>query len=214
MRKKRAIKTNKYVVTNKINSNKLAYEYLQQRLDYNPETGIFTWMYRSSNEFKSGYRTSEANCEAWNKRYGNTTAGSLNTNGYIRIVIDYEMHSAHRLAWFYVYGYLPENQIDHKDRVRHHNWIANLREASQQCQSRNAGMLSNNTSGVKGVYFCKKSKKWYAKIAINQKSIGLGVSKNFDEAVLSRWEAEVKYKFPNCCTSSSSYNYLKDKKLI
>ena len=193
----------------------LTHGYLLQRLYYNPETGIFTWKERPPEEFKPGNTSSEANCKSWNKKYAEKVAGTLNKeDGYVYLSIDKRILLAHRIAYFYYHGYLPENQVDHKDRIRHHNWIDNLREASRQCNSINTGMISTNTSGVKGVGLHKQSKKYQSKIMVNQKTIFLGLFKLFDDAVKARWEAEVKYKFPNCCTSSSSYNYLKDNCLL
>lgn len=193
---------------------KLTYGYLIECLDYNPETGSLIWKERPEHHFRPGNTSSEGNCNAWNKKFANKEAGSLTSDGYIVIAIDGAHYRSHRLGWFIYYGYMPENDLDHKDRIRHHNWIDNLREASSQCNVRNAGMLSSNTSGVKGVYFHKKRKKWCAQITTNQKNFHLGYFKSFIKAVVARWRGEKKHKFPNCCTSSSSYNYLKEKGLI
>lgn len=186
-------------------------DYLNECLDYNPEKGLLIWRHRPERHFKDG-----KTFKSCNKRHGNKTAGGLSKNGYIYIEINSESYLAHRLAWALYYDYFPENEIDHKDRIRHHNWIDNLREASHVCNIRNKGIMSNNKSGVTGVSFNKKNKKWIGTIAItgNGKNIYLGSFKLFDDAVKARWEAEKKYKFPNCCTSSSSYSYLKNKNLI
>lgn len=189
---------------------KLTHIYLLGCLDYNPETGSLTWKERPVAHFKN-----KNVFGSWNTRWANKTAGSLiKATGYIEISLNKKHYLAHRLCYFHYHGYMPENQIDHKDRIRTNNRILNLREATQQCQNRNAGMLSNNTSGVKGVSFYRERKKWIAQIVIGQKNMPLGYYKLFDEAVKARWEAEKKYNFPNCNTSSSSYNYLKDKGLI
>lgn len=44
---------------------------------------------------------------------------------------------AHRLAWLYVHGEWPQREIDHKDNVRHHNWIGNLRDVSHSVNMQN-----------------------------------------------------------------------------
>lgn len=189
---------------------KVSLDYLNLCLDYNPETGILTWKHRPENHFKT-----KRGFSVWNARYSNKAAGTLNpSDGYIEITIDYIRYPAHRLGYALFYDYFPENEIDHKDRVRHHNWISNLREVSHQCNMRNAGMLKNNTSGVKGVHFDKLHKKYRSYITIDGKRINLGRSDDFDSVVLSRWKAEKFYKFPNCNTSSSAYNYLKQNNLI
>ena len=194
---------------------KIEYSYLIECLIYDPDAGSLIWKERPEYHFGVGNTSSKANCEAWNKRYANKAAGSFNKKtGYFIVGINGGNYRFHRICWFIYHGYMPENGIDHKDRDRTHNWISNLRETTQQCNVRNAGMMSNNTSGVKGVGFHKKRGKWCSQITVNQKNIHLGYFKYFIKAVIARWEGEKKYGFPNCCTSSSSYNYLKGKGAI
>lgn len=100
------------------------------------------------------------------------------------------MYYAHRLAWFYYYGYWPENKIDHRDQIKHHNWILNLREASDQCNQRNTGNRKDNKSGVKGVTWSNANNKWKVEIRINNKGKFLGYFVNFVEAVCTRLAAE------------------------
>lgn len=212
MRKKRQRKPPKKIKSkyNEINSNKIEPSYLNECLDYNPDTGSLIWKHRPERHFKI-----KRIYKAWNKRHEGKEAGGINKeNGYIYLAINSIKCKAHRLAFCIYHGYMPENEIDHIDRVRHHNWIINLREVTRQCNSRNQGVRSDNKSGIKGVSFCKATEKWGAFIMVNQKSINLGSSKKFDEAAIKRWEAEVKYKFPNCNTSSSAYIYLKKRGLI
>ena len=75
-------------------------------------------------------------------------------------------------------------------------------------------MKSNNTSGVTGVNFHKYNKNWIAEIVVNGEKYGLGSHKSFQDAVKARWNAEVKYNFPNCNTTSSAYEYLKEHNLL
>lgn len=182
---------------------------LLQLFNYDPKTGHLFWKIRPRNEFKT-----EGAFKTWNTRYANKIAGGLSSDGYIQVQVDKKRYRAHRLAYLIYHGYMPENDVDHKDRIRHHNWIDNLREVSRQCNMRNLNVHKRNKSEVTGVYFSKTSEKWVAQITISQKATNLGVREDKADAVMLRWEAEKKYKFPNCCTSSSAYNYLKSNGLI
>jgi hypothetical protein len=99
----------------------LTAERLRELVDYDPETGKFTWTRNRAY-----------------KALGGTAAGYLNTNGYARITIDSVSHAAHRLAWLHVYGEWPKASIDHINRNRQDNRIANLREATQSEQNANS----------------------------------------------------------------------------
>lgn len=169
-------------------------ERLKDKLDYCKDSGVFSW--------KEG-----------TPRYGKKV-GYTCKDGYVTIRIGNVLHKAHRLAWLYVYGYLPENVIDHINRKTGDNRIKNLREVSQGCNLRNCKLSVDNNSGVTGVTWVEKYKTWYPYIGVEGRLVSLGYSKNLDDAVKSRWEAEKKYNFPNCCTTSSAYLFLKNKKLI
>lgn len=52
---------------------------------------------------------------------------------------------------------------------------------------------TNNTSGVRGVYWKKRGNKWCARITVNKKNISLGCFKTKEEAVTARKDAELLY---------------------
>ena len=59
--------------------------------------------------------------------------------------------------------------------------------------ARNRSLGKNNTSGITGVSYHKKSKKWTAYITVNRKRIWLGEYSNKEDAIRNRLIAEKKY---------------------
>ncbi|WP_395000737.1 hypothetical protein [Acinetobacter sp.] len=76
----------------------------------------------------------------------------------------------------------PKIFVDHKDLNTLNNQKLNLRLCSGQENSRNTGLSSNNRSGIKGVCWETKVKKWRAAITINSKQVFLGHFTNLQEA--------------------------------
>lgn len=125
-------------------------------------------------------------------------AGSKSKSGYIVIGINKERYYAHRLIWLYIYGKFPKDQIDHINGDPSDNNIFNLRSTSQAENTKNRMISSNNTSGVMGVSWMPKAKKYQAYIDAFGKRKNLGSYSSLNEAAKVRAEAEVKYKFhPN-----------------
>lgn len=148
-------------------------ERLREVLSYDPESGLFTWkVYRGGGSPLVG-----------------KAAGSLTKKGYINISIDRRAYRAHRLAWLYVYGEWPTCQIDHEDTVKHHNWIGNLRSATQSQNIANGRRRRNNTSGFKGVIFYRRHQKWVARICKDRKNTYLGLFHTPEEAHAAYVEA-------------------------
>lgn len=101
-----------------------------------------------------------------------------NDQGYIVSFIDGKLVRMHRLIM------KPDTDelIDHKNCKRFDNQKQNLRIATQQLNGINRGANKNNTLGIKGVFFDKKSQKYVAKIMVNGESIILGYYENLEEA--------------------------------
>lgn len=74
-------------------------------------------------------------------------------------------------------GYYPENCV----------WATSLE------QSHNRGIRSDNTSGISGIYWEKRTKKWQVQICANAKRISLGCFNNIEDAILAREKGELKY---------------------
>src|SRR5262249_19555332 len=86
---------------------------LRELLDYNPETGVFTWRVH-----KGGGAPAPG-----------APAGGGVWNGYIRVGVDRRRYRAHRLAWLYVPGEGPTSEPDHKAGDKTNTGIATLRLA-------------------------------------------------------------------------------------
>ena len=133
---------------------------LKKYLNYNPITGIFTWIKLASiNQIKIG-----------------SLAGALiKRDGYIVIKINNKSYRAHRLAWLYMTGKWPNHFIDHINLNRADNKFSNLREATNKENCRNATLKKSNSSGYKGVHYNKKLKKWIAQASSDSLKRYLGL---------------------------------------
>jgi hypothetical protein len=86
------------------------------------------------------------------------------------------------LAWFYVYGDPVPEYIDHENRNRSDNRIANLREATNSENCSNSIARKNSKSGIKGVTWAPDRQKWLAKICVKYKAKKLGYFATSEEA--------------------------------
>ena len=84
-------------------------------------------------------------------------------------------YSAHRLAWLYMTGDWPPDEVDHKNRVRTDNRWDNLRLADTFTNKRNTSAYRNNKSGFKGVSWHVCSRKWRSRIRVDGKEKNLGL---------------------------------------
>lgn len=150
-------------------------ETLRALLDYDAETGLFTWRR-----------------DRGGMAFAGTVAGAVNNKGYREIMVDRVRHKAHRLAWLYVTGQWPADQIDHINGQRDDNRFANLREADNTLNCRNQSRPRSNTSGHKGVSWHKKMGKWTAHIRSEYRCIWLGAFDRIEDAIAARREAETR----------------------
>lgn len=122
------------------------------------------------------------------KAVGRDQAGNVDKRGYRYISYKGRRYKAARLAWWFVTGEWPSQEIDHADRDRDNNAWSNLRPASRAENLWNRGQLSSNTSGCKGVDF--KRGKWRSRISIPGKGrIELGYFHSMEEAYRAYCEA-------------------------
>lgn len=146
---------------------------VREYLSYIPETGLFFWGKASGRRAKVG-----------------AVAGGITDDGYIGIYLGRNRHSAHRLAWLYMHGEWPAGQIDHINRVRTDNRIANLRVVSRAENSQNT-IRSSSKHGVPGVNQ-RAPHIWQAQITLNGKRISLGFFPTKEDASAAYLKAKQK----------------------
>lgn len=145
---------------------------LKQLLSYDPATGIFTWRVRRNQNAIVG-----------------SVAGAVNTGGYIQIRVLGRKYAASHLAFLYMTGGWPIDQIDHINREPADNRWANLREASHAENCMNRRTRSDNTSGIKGVKQTRFG-TYEASIGYHGEKIYLGTFPTLVQALSVRRTAE------------------------
>ena len=83
--------------------------------------------------------------------------------------------------------------VDHINGNKEDCRKSNLRYATAQQNNQNHKLRSNNKSGYSGVQWNKSHKVWEVCISIDGKRKYVGVSKDYNEAIHLRQEAEKKY---------------------
>ena len=154
---------------------------LRELLDYDQESGFFYWKKTSCPRLEIG-----------------EVAGYI-THGYVKITVGGVKYYAHQLAWLYVYGEWPKGDLDHIDMDRSHNWISNLRPATASQNAANAGLYNSNSSGIKGVAFAKRERKWKAYIRKDGNLIHLGYFARLEDAAAARHNAAIAMQGTFAC---------------
>lgn len=143
----------------------ISHERLNEVVIYDRFSGEFTW------KIKIGAR-----CIIGAK------LGRIRYDGYLDATIENKRYLLHRLAWLYVTGDWPRKQLDHKDGNRANNRFENLREATASQNSCNRQISTQNSSGIKGVYWHATNQKWCAQIKIAGRTKFLGSFSDIEKA--------------------------------
>jgi hypothetical protein len=151
----------------------LTQERLKELLHYDQDTGVFTWLISPRNNVKSGKQ-----------------AGTYDRKGYLKILYKRKLYMGHWLAWLYVYGKFPDNEIDHINGNPSDNTILNLRDVTRKQNMENKKVYSNSKSGYSGVTWHSRDKKWNVRIGHYGKRISLGYFDNLSDAIAVRIKAE------------------------
>ncbi len=143
----------------------LSHSRLLEILIYDQTSGIIAWRISPRASVRSG-----------------TVAGRITTRGYRQITIDRRSYSAHRLAWFYVNGEWPVDELDHINGNKLDNRIDNLRPATRAQNIVTEGVRKNNTSGFKGITWEPQNRLWRARIGNGERRVNLGRFKRIEDA--------------------------------
>jgi len=138
-------------------------ERLREALNYDPETGVFTWRI-DTGRYPPGM-----------------VAGTLRSDGYRYIKVDGRGYLAHRLAWLHTTGTWPAQQIDHRDGDRANNRLGNLREATNAQNAANSRLNAGKLL-PKGVFYRASSGRYLANIRHGGKLRHLGTFTTAEQA--------------------------------
>jgi len=143
---------------------------LMAKYDYDPDTGVFR---RKT---------------AWGRQKIGDEAGCISPQGYRYLTFKGRATPAHRAAWLWVHGEWPAADVDHINRDRLDNRIANLRSVTRSINCHN--IATRSASGERGVTAASKGHCWGARITVDRKAIYLGNYATKEEAAAARKGAE------------------------
>src|SRR5258706_7371772 len=135
---------------------------LRERLQYDPNTGRWVWL------------------KTPRKGYEGSPAGSLDAKGYWVIKTDGKSYKASRLAFLYMTGEWPPEEMDHIDRTPWNDCWINLRPATRTENTLNRDYTG--ASGHKGVHRHTNNNRWIA----SYKNVYIGSYILIEEAIAAR----------------------------
>ena len=149
----------------------MQHQHLKELLNYDPETGIFTWT-----KFRGN-------------RYTGKVAGSVRPSGHIVMSINWKQYSAARLAWLYMTKRNPKTNVRHINGIEGDNRWSNLETRSVKVKEP-VELWSTNTTGVRGVSWNQRDQRYVASISIKGIKHRLGNFKTLTQAAAVRKAAE------------------------
>jgi hypothetical protein len=160
---------------------------IRDLLDYNPETGEFTWRKRVERN---------SLIKSWNARFAGRRAGVVDrASGYVRISIGGRLFLAHRLAVIWMTGGIPAGmETDHRNRDASDNRWSNIRVATtSENQANKKAPTRNKYPGIPKGVLPNKNGRFRANIKVRGKNIHLGYFDTVAEAQCAYIAASTKY---------------------
>jgi hypothetical protein len=136
-----------------------SFERVNELLSYDLETGKLYWKVFPRRGVKEG-----------------SEAGSIDKYGYLRVGFDGVSYKAHRVAHFLMTGHWPDGNPEHENQTPSDNSWKNIRDIATSSENHGViGLVGSNTSGLKGVTWDKRYKKWRSQITFRRKYVFLGL---------------------------------------
>src|SRR5262249_52135114 len=125
---------------------------------YDPTTGVLKW------------------------RASGRKAGCLTKDGYLQVNINKSAYYVHRIVWAMVHGRWPAELLDHRNRNKADARISELREATNGQNKANSRANEGTYSGIKGVTWHIRKKRWLAHIRTGGLKRHLGYFDDVEDA--------------------------------
>ena len=172
-------------------SDLVAIAELRKLLCFDHASGQLTWIFRPREMFSS-----DNACNSWNAKWaGKKAFTAIDGKGYFLGAIHCRLYRAHRVVWALHNAEWPNGEIDHINGIKTDNRIENMRVVSHRQNMMNQPRKRNNTSGVMGVGWANREKKWAVSIKVNGHKKSLGYFRSFEAAVRKRRAAEANHGY-------------------
>lgn len=150
----------------------LTQNYLRHLLHYDPLTGDWIWINPRARSLRRG-----------------DVAGTVRFDGRRQINISGKFYLGSRLAWLYMTGVWPKDEIDHKNRIKGDDRWDNLREATHSENQYNREWCERSGE-LRGI--CKDGNQFRVIIG----NTYLGYYKTIEEAIVARDQALQEWAGP------------------
>ncbi|NTE87241.1 HNH endonuclease [Agrobacterium rubi] len=162
-------------------------------LSYDAESGLLTWKERSG-ELVDAFGFNKGQIAPWNAKHARSAAHTVLRHGYIGVKVLGVHYMAHRIIWKMMHG-VDADHIDHINGLKSDNRLINLRNVDATENQHNRKISANNATGHSGVHWCRTTRKYVARIVINNSSRMLGRFPNLKDAIAARRKAECEHNF-------------------